>query len=322
MGPLGTATWRQLGTRCETVVADPSTLRAALSAVQAELAEADQAASRFRPGSELSELNRQAGHWHPVGAWLFAAIEVALCAASLTDGLVDPTIGAALVAAGYDDEFDVVRRRPPAPTMELAWPAPGWRSVELDPERRAVRLAPGTVLDLGATAKALAADRAAARAAALIGSGVLVSLGGDLAVAGEVPPGGWPVRISEDCRSSERGDPVVAVLAGGLATSSTTIRRWRQGSGWAHHVIDPRTGRSSTGPWRTVTVSAASCVQANTASTAALLLGDDAPAWLERHGLAARLVSNDGLATTVGPWPASLEGRAAHPAGRAGALAR
>lgn len=322
MGPLGTATWQQLGTRCETVVADPSALRAALSAVQAELAEADRAASRFRSDSELSELNRQAGHWHPVGAWLFSAIEQALAAAWLTEGLVDPTVGAALVANGYDADFDVVRRRSAAPMVEVARPAPGWQSIELDPERRAVRLAPGTVVDLGATGKALAADRAAARAAALIGSGVLVSLGGDLAVAAEVPPGGWPVRVSEDCRSGERGDPVVAVLAGGLATSSTTIRRWRQGAGWAHHVIDPRTGRSSTGPWRTVTVSAATCVQANTASTAALLLGDAAPAWLERHGLAARLVAADGVATTVGPWPAPMGGRAAHPAGRAGALAR
>jgi thiamine biosynthesis lipoprotein len=322
MGPLGTATWQQLGTRCETVVAEPALLRAALSAVQAELDEADRAASRFREDSELFELNRHAGHWHPVGPWLFTAIQEALGAAWRTGSLVDPTVGAALVAAGYDADFDVVRRRPPAPPVEVATPVPGWRSVEVDPERRAVRLAPGTLLDLGATAKALAADRAAERAARLIGSGVLVSLGGDLAVAGDVPPGGWPVRVSEDCRSSERGDPVVAVLAGGLATSSTVLRRWRHGAGWAHHVIDPRTGQSSKGPWRTVTVSAATCVQANTASTAALLLGDDAPAWLERHGLAARLVAGDGTATTVGPWPAPIAARAAHPSRRQRALVR
>jgi len=321
MGPLGTATWRQLGTRCETVVFDHDQLHDAVMVVRAELDEAERQASRFRPDSELAELNRNAGHWHPVSAWLFEALEHALAAAWLTDGLVDPTIGAALVAAGYDDDFEVVRRRPPIEVPDEALPVPGWRSVELDRERRAVRLAPGTLVDLGATAKALAADLASAKAAAAVGSGVLVSLGGDLAIAGEVPPGGWPVRVSEDARSSERGDPVVAVLSGGLATSSTTVRRWRHRTGFAHHVIDPRTGRSASTPWRTATVSAATCVQANTASTAAIVLGEDAPAWLERRGLPARLVANDGRVMTLGPWPAAGSPRAPHPAGAARAWA-
>ena len=160
-------------------------------------------------------------------------------------------------------------------------------------------------LDLGATAKALAADRAALAAARRTGAGIFVSLGGDIAIAGAAPLGGWPVRIADDHRASLDGPgPVVSLESGGLATSSVTVRRWRVGGQELHHILDPGTGQPAQSCWRTVSVAAASCVDANTASTAGLLLGEAAPAWLAERGLPARLVGVSGDVVCTGGWPA------------------
>ncbi len=175
--------------------------------------------------------------------------------------------------------------------------------VELDPATRTLRVPTGVELDLGATAKAFAADRAAHAIHAATQTPVLVSLGGDIAVVG-APEGGWPVLIADDHRASLDGPgPVVAIGAGGLATSSTTVRNWKIGDVEYHHLIDPRTGTSARTPWRTVSVAAASCLAANTASSTALILGDAAPAWLADRELPARLVARDGRCTYVAGWP-------------------
>jgi thiamine biosynthesis lipoprotein len=185
---------------------------------------------------------------------------------------------------------------------------PGWRQVRFDEQSRILVLPPGGRLDLGATAKAWAADRSAARLADVLGCGVLVSLGGDIAVAGETPPGGWRVRVQDVTGRPEDRPPgpsaVVAIRDGGLATSSTTARRWRRGGDVLHHILDPRTGLPAPPCWRTVSVAAASCADANTASTAAIIRGRDAPAWLTSLGLPARLVDEAGNVRTVGGWPA------------------
>jgi thiamine biosynthesis lipoprotein len=163
-------------------------------------------------------------------------------------------------------------------------------------------------LDLGATAKAWAADRAASRLAGALGCGVLVGLGGDIAVAGPPPPGGWRIRVQDITGRPE--DPpagpaaVVAIRDGGLATSSTTARRWRRGGDVLHHILDPRTGLPAAVHWRTVSVAAATCVDANTASTAAIIRGPQALDWLSNLGLPARLVDAAGTVRTVGGWPA------------------
>jgi thiamine biosynthesis lipoprotein len=91
---------------------------------------------------------------------------------------------------------------------------------------------------------------------------------------------------------------------GGLATSGVTARHWRRGGQSFHHIIDPATSLPATTPWRVVTVAASTCVEANIASTAAVILGDAAPAWLQERGLAARLVRTDGSVLYVGGWPA------------------
>jgi FAD:protein FMN transferase len=132
-----------------------------------------------------------------------------------------------------------------------------------------------------------------------------VSLGGDIATSGRNPDGGWRVLAAEDqATPADEVGEVIALHVGAIATSSTTVRRWRRGAVALHHLIDPRTGLPAVSPWRTVSVVAATCVDANTAATAALIRGEDAPDWLNGLGLAARLVSTDGAVRRVGGWPA------------------
>ncbi len=180
-----------------------------------------------------------------------------------------------------------------------------------------MRIPAGVLLDLGATAKALTADRAAAAIAAAAGCGVLVNLGGDIRVAGEPPDGGWCVGIADDVGPGEvpRGCAQAIVLTeGGLATSSTTVRSWRRGPATVHHILVPATGLPARTCWRTASVAAASCLDANAASTAAIIRGERAPGWLATLGLPARLVRHDGTVHAVAGWPghrgeASASGR-------------
>ncbi|QEC50376.1 FAD:protein FMN transferase [Baekduia soli] len=292
------ATWEALGSTAQVVVTDADALAPAARAVETELLAIDRTCSRFRDDAELSGVHAAAGAVVPVSERLAEAVAVALDAARRTDGLVDPTVGAAVIAAGYDRDFDDLPLDAPALS---AVPAPGWRRVRLDRARRTLQLPVGVRLDLGATAKALAADRAAAAAQAVAGGhGVLISLGGDVAVAGPVPDGGWPVGLADGHRDAPA--TTVSIAAGGLATSSTTQRRWRRGGTAAHHILDPRTGAPAPVVWRTVSVAAVSCVRANIASTAAIILGESAPAWLTDHGLPARLVRADGETVGTCGW--------------------
>lgn len=291
-----------LGTTATVCVTDAAALSEARAVLERELDAIDAACSRFRPDSELSRLNARAGRPVRIGETLYESVAVALRVAAVTDGLVDPTVGRSLRLAGYDRSFELLR--PGWGVRPQFLPAHGWQAVEVDPEERTVRLPPGAELDLGATAKALAADRSAAEIAGSSGCGVLVSLGGDVAVAGTAPRDGWPIRIADDHAAPLEGPgPVVSISSGGLASSGTAVRRWRAGGVELHHILDPRTGRPAATPWRTVTVAAASCVDANAASTAAVVLGDRAPGWLAARGLPARLVSETGSVTHVCEWP-------------------
>ena len=294
-----------LGTTATVAVTDPERLTRARTVLACELEAIDLACSRFRSDSELVRLNAASGREVEVSELLLEAVRVALGAAEASGGLVDPTVGNTMRLAGYDRPLTVVRSRDGRLFRPSFEPAAGWRTIEVDESRRTLRAPRGVELDLGATAKALAADRAAHVAAEVTGAGVLVSLGGDIAVAGEPPRGGWSIRLADDCSAPlDALGPAVSVQSGGLATSGTTVRRWATAGGELHHIVDPRTGRPTSSPWRTVTVAAASCVDANTASTAALVLGDDAPAWLDERGLPSRLVRVDGSVACVGAWPA------------------
>jgi FAD:protein FMN transferase len=305
-------TFPAFGTFATLLTTDPAALEPARVLLAAEVRAVDAACSRFRRDSELWRVNNAQGRSVQISPLLADALTVALTAARLTDGDVDPTCGGSLAALGYDRDFAQARENTAA-LRQPAAPAPGWRSVALDPVLREVRVPAGAVLDLGATAKALAADRAAVAIAAALGCGVLVNLGGDIRVAGTPPAGGWRVGIADDVTFDGPGSPgpaghAVLVRDGGLATSGTAVRSWRRGAARLHHIIVPGTGLPARSCWRAVSVAAATCVSANTASTAAIIRGERAAAWLAGLGLPARLVRHDGAAVTVAGWPASRTG--------------
>jgi thiamine biosynthesis lipoprotein len=305
---IAARTFPALGTFATLLVTESGGLAPACDLLATELAAMDAACSRFRPDSELWRVNHAQGRPVPVSLLFADALAVALTAAALTDGDVDPTCGQCLVRLGYDRDFTQARQQT-GPLRQPPEPAGGWRRVELDLSQQQVRVPAGILLDLGATAKALAADRAATAIRTAIGGGVLVNLGGDIRVAGDPPEGGWRVGIADDAGfdiSTDSIEPrqVVMIRDGGLATSSPLGRTWRRDGAELHHIIDPSTGCPASSCWRTVSVAAASCVDANVASTAAILRGERAIAWLDELRLPARLVRHDGSTVTVAGWPA------------------
>jgi len=292
-----------LGTSARVAVWPPESLGRALIAVDAVLDELDHQASRFRADSELSWINQAGGGLFLLSDGLAQAIGVALAAARWTGALADPTVGTALVSLGYDRDFAAIDpdRPEPAPPPR---PAPGWESVQLAGVM--LRIPAGTRLDLGATAKGLGSDRAARAAMSVTGhpGGVLVGLGGDIAIAGITPRGGWPVTVADD--SDPAGRPagqLVRLPAGAIATSSISCRTWRRAGRTLHHIVDPRTGLPADGPWRMASVAAATCADANAAATAAIVAGHRAEGWLTATGLPARLAGRDGNVRYVGGWP-------------------
>ncbi|HEX3814479.1 MAG TPA: FAD:protein FMN transferase [Mycobacteriales bacterium] len=299
-GPLPTADFSALGCAVRLVVTDPRRLDRGIALLRRQLTEIDAACSRFRPDSELRQLQKRT---RPtvLSPLLTEAVAVALRAARLTDGDLDPTVGQAMSMIGYDRDFATVPASGP-PARLVVRPVPGWRCVLLDPERRTLRLPVGVQLDLGATAKALAADRAAARLGAALDCGVLVAVGGDIAVAGPAPAYGWPIGLQD--APTGRPSATVTIRSGGLATSSTSVRRWVRGERILHHIVDPRTGVPASTRWRTVSVAARSCVDANIASTTAVIRDAASPLWLEKSRLPARLVDVDGRVRMVAGWPA------------------
>jgi thiamine biosynthesis lipoprotein ApbE len=302
---LGIADDKAFGGSVRVIVTRPKDLARAKNAVDRLLQSVDLAASRFREDSELSRLNAAPAREVVVSPLLASLLAAALRGAKLTNGAVDPTIGQAVRLSGYDRDFAKV---PPSGNVIhlTATPVPGWEAIQFSERYRTLRTPRGVEIDLGATAKALAADLAAAAAIdAVAGGGVLVSLGGDIAVAGEPPQEGWLVQTSEDSGAPiDDAEETISIRSGGIATSSTTVRRWTRGLTVLHHIIDPATGLPAGGPWRTASVVAATCCDANIASTAAIVMGDRAVAWLESQRLPTRLVDRRGSIRRVAGWPA------------------
>ena len=325
--PTGTAAaeWAVWSTTARLIVTEPNLLGDARARVERVISAIDQAASRFRPDSEVRDILRAKGRPVRVSPLLAEMVRVAVTAAEQTDGDVDPTIGSWLCELGYDRNLAEIPIRGTSAQVSLRL-APDWRRVRLssaetsdetsDERTDELTLPKGMLLDLGATAKAYAADRCAA-AVAELGCGALVSIGGDIATAGPAPhrragPGPasagrdgeqfWRVRVQDG--PDEPGTTVTLPAGGAIATSSTVHRRWRRGEDVLHHIVDPRTGLPAVPVWRTCTVVADTCVRANTATTAALIRGRRAPAYLASTGLATRLVTADGSVLALNGWPA------------------
>jgi thiamine biosynthesis lipoprotein len=291
--------WNLWSTQARLVVTDERLLGAARAVADDILTRIDTACSRFRSDSELNRIAPYLPQGVDVSEILALLIRRALDAAAATDGDVDPTLGYALSAVGYDRDISLVIDSDTI-VRAIASPRPGWRSVRLVGRR--LRVPAHLALDLGATAKAVAADLAASAIAEQLGCGVLMSIGGDIATAGPAPEKGWRLLVQD-----RPGDPATRVVLAegfGMATSSTQKRRWVRGGEEIHHILDPRTGMPAEPFWRSVTVAAPDCFTANTFSTAAIVRGAEAVSFLRNAGLSARLVARSGEVTVIGGWPA------------------
>lgn len=290
-------TYVYVGTRDRNDVATANQLASVI------LRDIDDTCSRFREDSDLSRVNRVPGQWVDVDPLLVQAIEVACEAARQTDGLVNPLLGRPLVFAGYDHDFEMLDGGQFWHSSAEPWqPAPdveAWADIELDAQG-GVKIPVGTAVDLGATAKAWAADLIATAFVEHLDGPGLISLGGDLRIS---KPDGepWLVGVSEKPQAPH--EQVIGLNEGGLATSSTQVRQWRRGGVRMHHVIDPRTGRPVQEVWRTASATGPTCTAANVASTAAIVLGRQAPDWLNDHDVSARLVAVNGTVAFTGQWP-------------------
>jgi thiamine biosynthesis lipoprotein len=298
-----TAQWPLWSTTGRIVVTDPERLGAVETLVREVCDDVERACSRFRADAEIAALPLADGRPVAVTSTLFELLAAAMEAARRTDGDVDPTIARDLADLGYDRDFSdlastsrQVRRR----VRVLVRKRVSWRVVELG--NGWVRVPPGVELDLGATAKAWAADRAASLVARELGVGVLVALGGDIATAG---PGsaGWRVLVQDG--PDQPADAVTLPAGTAIATSSTLSRRWVYDARVLHHIVDPVTGMPVDPVLRTATVAAPTCVEANTLSTATMVRGDRAKSLLIASGRSARLVTSDGEVVRLGGWPAS-----------------
>ncbi len=268
------------------VVAQPDALDQATAMLREILASVEESASRFRADSEVCRIARSGADEHHISPLLSEIVSSALTAAVISGGRVDPTIGTVIA------RLDTASTR-----LSTARPTT-WG--DIDVQGQTLRIPGHTLLDFGATGKAFAADRAATIISEAVGCGVLVSLGGDLRVAGPDPDDGWSVLVQD------RGDQPASMVdlqgARAIATSSTLHRRL--GPGRAHHIVDPLTLAPVRPVWRTVSVAAATSMQANTWSTAAIVEGTAAPGMLAATGLPARLVDLTGHVIRLGGWPA------------------
>ncbi|GAA4168791.1 FAD:protein FMN transferase [Gryllotalpicola koreensis] len=293
--------WTVWGTDAVLTVTDSAQLVAARGILDSSLLDVERAASRFRPDSELSLLTGRAAAGVSVSPLLARLVDAALRVAARTKGCVDPTLGNRLAELGYDRDLAEVRARADFSVSAHLLPPQDeqWRRVRL--EGTTLTVPDDLALDLGATAKAVAVDDAAALISRELGCGVLVGLGGDVATAGPGPDGPWQIDVCD-----VPGDPAQQIsLSPGwaIATSSTQRRRWTAAGRTMHHILDPRSGLPAPETWRSVTVVADSCLDANAVSTAAIVRGPRAIEWINTLGYAARLVSSAGRVHAIGGWP-------------------
>ncbi len=289
--PLASHEFRAMGSHMTALIQSAAAVDDLLAAVPGWFEGWEQQLSRFRPDSELSQLNANAGQPVPVSPELWAVLQAALAAAAETDGLVTPAVLAAVEAAGYDRTFDLLREAPPGETGSAAAPAPApdWRTIRLDPRHRTVQVPRGMRLDFGGIAKGWAADRAAASLGRR--SPALVDAGGDIAVSGPMAGGAaWPIGVADPTDPDQQVE-LICLYRGGVATSGRDYRRWQHAGRPAHHIIDPRTGAPAVTDVLSATVVAPSAAQADVAAKTVLILGSRAGLhWLDHRPALAGLV--------------------------------
>jgi len=294
-----TATFTAFGARAELLVLDPAELPTVVDHVRAAFDRIDLTFSRFRPDSELARLEQLPGLRQPASPLFLELTELAGRAHGSTDGWFDPTIRAALEGAGYDRSIERIEADGPGPAHHAT--VAGWARVAFNRQLGWIILPRGVGLDFGGIGKGFAVDYALRGLPTGLG-GMLLSAGGDLAVRGPAPLGGWLCDVA--ATPDAPVETTVALATGALATSGLGRRQWTRDGRRYHHLIDPHTGVPGVSPWRTVTVAARDCVAAEVAAKVAWLRGDDGPAWLDSIGLSGRLVGVDGRVVRAGGWPA------------------
>lgn len=262
--------FRSMGTSVELVAAateDDRMFATAAATVERIFAEEDLRCSRFRGDSEITDVNRRAGRPIRVSPRLADMVALALEGAARTGGRFDPTVLDAVVAAGYDRDFDEVLAGARA-ALSPPRPCGRWREVVL--EGLDLHLPEGVGLDLGGIAKGRTVDLAAAAALEAGLRWALVNAGGDLRLTGTPPPPGIDIRV-EDPACADGEVLRVTLSQGAIATSSVTRRAWGPG---LHHLIDPSTGAPADTGVLQATVWAPTCAEAEIAAKDAILRGE------------------------------------------------
>ncbi|HEX2905791.1 MAG TPA: FAD:protein FMN transferase [Phototrophicaceae bacterium] len=253
-------------------------LPAQVEALEAQL-------SRFRPESELMQVNQQAGAWVATSEILFNNLQAAKQAARITDGWFNPLVLPAMLANGYDRSFEQLAPSPAAENI----PAADWHSLELRLPTREIRIPAGSALDLGGIAKGWTAARLADTLAAY--GPCLVNIGGDMVARGTpTAADGWPVSINDPYSDTPLAS--LALTDTAIVTSGVDFRRWKTQDGHTHHhIIDPRTGAPVQTDVLTVTVVHPQATTAEAYAKAVILLGAEAGLhWLNHQWHAAGVV--------------------------------
>jgi thiamine biosynthesis lipoprotein len=305
--------WRAMGSAAALAVVGGDTALAARAIARVD--DLEDKWSRFRETSDVRRVNRHAGSAVRVNADTVELVAVAIEAWKRTAGAFDPTVGGAVIDAGYDESFDRFDGQPRSFDRNTSRPARGASAIELDVDAGTVAVPRGVQLDFGGLGKGLAADLVVAELLDAGADGAMVSLGGDLRVGGIGPDAGgaWLVGVADPSSVDVDVDvavdlATVALSDGGVATSSTQRRRWRTvDGGEAHHVIDPRTGAPSTSPVIAATVIAADAATAEVAATACVVGGvADGSRAVDGLGAGALLVERDGRRHVAGSFEAFL----------------
>ena len=285
-----------LGTECTLLGYGETPSKDAFQIFTFLINEMDSAASRFRSDSELrTTFNGEALREVEVSQILFDALEAAIYGARVTGGYLDPTVEGSLVALGYTADFATTlsSESPRRDQTRIVLPL-GYQNIILNRAARTVSVSKGVTLDLGSTGKAFLADRIRKRIETELAEPVLVNLGGDISATTLEQEPFWPINITDD-RSLDPSSAgmLTSIAGGGVATSSTLRRAWKNGSERVHHLINPFSGQSARPVFDTVTVFAGSALDANIASSGTIVMGPRGLAWLESTGLPAIARSNE-----------------------------
>ncbi len=267
--------FRAMNTGVEAIVCAPEERQdeaaRALEEVERLFQTVEETLSRFRPGSELSRLNFCGGQPFQASPLLFEVVSQSLEAARLSEGIFDPSVLPALIAAGYDRSFEKLENQPPATLSTSEAVHPDWRKIELRPDTREIVLPPGVQLDLGGIGKGWTVDRACSYLTSF--PGFAVDAGGDIRVKGLQADGSpWTVGV-ENPFENERDLTILELREGAVCTSSTGRRSWTRGGQRRHHLIDPRTGAPAESGIASVTILGESAVKAEVAAKVVLILG-------------------------------------------------